>query len=330
MISDTQWIGIFASQKAPSHILPQRLWMDLTESPIGRSLKVFDRGSSKWVPIKYGKMWYPMLFGNTLRWTLRDTEIAPPDYTFQTIPGPKGDPGDIGPEGPEGPEGPQGPQGEGLGIFGTFPTTQDLYAALPDGDLPGRCYSVGEYLYSWINGAWVNVGRFKGDSGPQGPKGDPGEQGIPGVKGADGAPGPQGIPGVPGEIGPQGERGIQGPPGIDGWSPIPVEPFEEVIEFSGVRIRYTFRNSYDYLVDIYQSLSPGQSVTIGTLPIDYRSFIPSINSYIISGVRESTVPRYEGFCKFTVSGQTGVMTVTNLSSESVERIIGAFSVFEYN
>ena len=61
----------------------------------------------------------------------------------------------------------------------------------------------------------LNLGRVKGDTGPQGPQGPQGAQGL---KGDTGPQGPQGYQGPQGLKGDKGDTGAQGSPGNDGTS----------------------------------------------------------------------------------------------------------------
>lgn len=183
------------------------------------------------------------------------------DWTFLgNIKGPKGDKGDKGDTGPQGPQGPQGEDGTSFKISGYYETLDELTNAISNPE-DGDSYAVGSthpydiYIYSSVNGGWVNHGSIQGAKGEQGPQGEKGEKGdaftydmftpeqlatLKGDKGdkgdtgATGPQGPQGIQGPQGEtgaVGPQGPQGIQGekgeqgPKGADG-----VMTFEELTD----------------------------------------------------------------------------------------------------
>lgn len=139
------------------------------------------------------------------------------DTGLQGVQGPKGDKGDKGDQGI------QGPQGTSILIKGTLVNSTQL-PALPSN--VADAYIINGDLWVWANGAWANVGAFRGPQGEQGPigpigpKGDKGDTGATGATGADSTvPGPQGIQGIQGPQGIQGIQGIQGPaPVISGTS----------------------------------------------------------------------------------------------------------------
>lgn len=140
------------------------------------------------------------------------------------IRGPAGESGPVGASGPKGDTGPGG-----FNIKGSYDNYDDFIANHPTGE-ENETYVVGTDLYVWNSdeNIWVDVGQFKGDTGPTGstgeigptgPKGDtgsPGETGIQGATGPKGEQGLQGIKGDTGPTGPKGDTGEKGEPGIAG------------------------------------------------------------------------------------------------------------------
>lgn len=159
-------------------------------------------------------------------------EGAPGPVGPQGVQGPKGDTGAQGVQGiqgvvgPKGDKGDKGEQGTSILIKGTLLSSTEL-PALPQN--VADAYIINGDLWVWANGAWANVGAFRGPQGiqgPTGPTGPQGAQGIQGIKGDTGSQGPIGLTGPQGPkgdtgadstvAGPQGPQGIQGPKGDQG------------------------------------------------------------------------------------------------------------------
>jgi len=88
--------------------------------------------------------------------------------------------------------------------------------------------ATGNLIITYSDGIMANIGKVRGDTGPQGiagvegatgPQGPTGSTGTTGLQGPMGPTGPagiQGLPGVDGAVGPQGPAGATGPTGIQG------------------------------------------------------------------------------------------------------------------
>lgn len=90
--------------------------------------------------------------------------------------------------------GPKGDPGVGVQIDGVTTDT----SGLPVSPVDNEQWLVGDDLYMFITGSWMNYGPIRGPQGATGP------QGIQGVAGPNGPQGP---------IGPQGPQGTKGDPG---------------------------------------------------------------------------------------------------------------------
>lgn len=87
--------------------------------------------------------------------------------------------------------GPKGDNGTSITIKGQFSSTDSL--SLVSSKTIGDSYSIEGDLWTWTGSSWVNVGRVRGDTGPEGPAGPAGPIGP---IGPIGPAGPQGI-GIP-------------------------------------------------------------------------------------------------------------------------------------
>lgn len=100
-----------------------------------------------------------------------------------------------GQRGEPGPQGQRGNDGTGVRVLGGKESAADL----PETDVcMGDAYIIGETLWVWGDGGWIQAGQIRGPQGEPGPRGQPGPQGYQGPagpQGAQGQPGPQGEPG---------------------------------------------------------------------------------------------------------------------------------------
>ena len=170
--------------------------------------------------------------------------------------------GDMGPTGPTGPSGPTGDQGFSLRIDGVLQNESQL----PKLPVPGSCYFIGEYLYSYdyVHKRWVKTQRIiapTGPTGPTGPKGATGPTGPKGATGPTGPTGPKGATGATGPIGPTGPKGATGatgstgPKGDVGSIANVVSHFESIAELPVPPVHANdayFIDGYLYTWDMYE------------------------------------------------------------------------------
>lgn len=120
--------------------------------------------------------------------------------------GTKGEKGDTGPQGPKGErgadgaagiagkdgakgdKGDKGDPGTGLAIEGTVATKEELPASITE----GHGYMVGDHLYIYVGGKWLDAGSIQGPAGKDGVQGKDGAAGVAGPKGDAGEKGEQG------------------------------------------------------------------------------------------------------------------------------------------
>jgi len=108
----------------------------------------------------------------------------------------KGDPGEQGLRGPAGAQGARGPQGDvgrGIRLAGIVATVFDLPPAAAEGNDVYLAQDTG-HGWAWTNGAWIDIGPFRGPEGKTGPAGPKGEAGPQGPAGEQGPPGDPGDP----------------------------------------------------------------------------------------------------------------------------------------
>ncbi|MHC2250005.1 hypothetical protein [Bradyrhizobium elkanii] len=112
---------------------------------------------------------------------------------FPSFKGDQGDQGVRGPAGPQGARGPQGDVGRGIRLAGIVATAFDLPPVAAEGNDVYLAQD-SSHGWAWSNGAWIDIGPFRGPEGKAGPAGPKGEAGPRGPQGDKGEPGDPGDP----------------------------------------------------------------------------------------------------------------------------------------
>ncbi|MEY9435914.1 hypothetical protein [Bradyrhizobium elkanii] len=112
---------------------------------------------------------------------------------FPSFKGDQGDQGVRGLTGPQGARGPQGDVGHGIRLAGIVATAFDLPPVAAEGNDVYLAQD-SSHGWAWSNGAWIDIGPFRGPEGKAGPAGPKGEAGPRGPQGDKGEPGDPGDP----------------------------------------------------------------------------------------------------------------------------------------